>query len=272
MSEEINGQAAANPADNVVNEPVEFSKTEQTAIEQGWVPKEEFLKKENAEEHKWVDAGEFLRRGELFGKIDQQNRELKETRRTLEALQQHYLKVQETEYKRAVDTLKKQKKDALIENDVEAVLEVDEQLDTLREEQLQQAARSAQRQMQEQANQPHPEFVSWTQKNSWYETNKPMRAFADALGSDLQGQGKTPSEVLRIVAEEVRKEFSSKFYNPKRDEPSGVEGTGSQKSGGKSDKVVLTDFEASIMKKLVGQGVLTKEQYIADIKAQRERS
>lgn len=253
--------------DNQVTPLVELSKTELTAVEQGWVPKEDF----QGEEHKWVDAGEFLRRGELFGKIDAQNRELKETRKTLAALQEHYLKVQETEYKRAIADLKKQKKEALIENDVEAVLDVDEKLDELREEQLQQAANSARQHQAQQASQPHPEFVAWTQKNGWYDTNKPMRAFADALGADLQGQGKNPSEVLRIVAEEIRKEFPTKFYNPKRDEPSGVEGAGTQKSG-KTDKVVLTDFEATIMKKLVGQGVLTKEKYMADIAAQRERS
>ena len=37
-------------------------------------------------------------------------------------------------------------------------------------------------------------------------------------------------------------------------------------------KIELTEFESTIMKKLVGQGVLTKEQYMKDIAAQRERS
>ena len=253
----------------VADAPVvkEFSKTEQTALDQGWVPQEDF----HGEEHKWVDAGEFLRRGELFGKIDSQNRELKETRKTLQALEQHYLKVKETEYKRALTDLKKQKKEALIENDVEAVLNVDEQIDELREEQIKEAKQAAQAQMTQQASEPHPEFVAWTQKNSWYESSTPMRAFADARGNELRQVGKSPSEVLRLVAEEVRKEFPNKFYNAKRDEAGSVEGTGA-KGTKASGKVELTEFEATIMKKLVGQGVLTKEQYMADIKAQRERS
>jgi len=270
MSEENVNKSADSGNESQVPEKKELTPTEQTAIEQGWVPKEDF----QGEEHKWVDAGEFLRRGELFSKIDAQNRKLKETEKTLAALEQHYLKVKETEYKRALADLKKQKKAALIENDVEAVLEVDEQIEELRDEQIAEAKQAAQAQMQQQAAQPHPEFVAWTQKNSWYGTNKPMSAFADARGNELKAEGKSPSEVLRIVAEEVRKEFPSKFYNPERDKPSGVEGSGSQKSGsgGGKDKVELTELEASIMKKLVGQGVLTKEQYIADIKAQRERS
>ena len=245
----------------------EFTKTEQTALDQGWVPQEDF----HGEEHKWVDAGEFLRRGELFGKIDSQNRELKETRKTLQALEQHYLNVKATEYKRALADLKKQKKEALIENNVEAVLNVDEKIDELREEQIAEARQSAQTAQASQQQTPHPEFVAWTQKNSWYDSSTPMRAFADARGTELQREGKSPSDVLRLVAEEVRKEFPSKFYNAKRDEAGSVEGTGAKGSAAKS-KVELTEFEATIMKKLVGQGVLTKEQYMKDIAAQRERS
>lgn len=251
----------------VKDTPKEFSKTEQTALDQGWVPQEDF----HGEEHKWVDAGEFLRRGELFGKIDSQNRELKETKKTLLALEQHYLKVKETEYKRALDDLKKQKKNALIENDVEAVLDVDEKIDELRDEQIKEAKQAAQAQVAQQQTTPHPEFVAWTQKNSWYETSSPMRAFADARGNELQQEGKSPSDVLRLVAEEVRKEFPNKFYNAKRDEAGSVEGTGAKGSASKS-KIELTEFEVTIMKKLVGQGVLTKEQYMKDIAAQRERS
>lgn len=246
---------------------VEPSKTELTALEQGWVPKDDF----QGEEHKWVDAGEFLRRGELFGKIDAQNRELKETRKTLQALEQHYLKVQETEYKRALTDLKKQKKEALIENDVEAVLDVDEKIDELKDEQLKQAQQSARQAAAQQTSEPHPEFVAWTSKNSWYENSKPMRAFADARGQELSGEGKSPSEVLRLIAEEVRKEFPNKFYNPKREEPSSVEG-GTNSKQSSNNKIELSELETQIMKKLVGQGVLTKDAYMADIKKQRERA
>jgi len=48
-----------------VNEP---TPVELQARDSGWVPKEEY----KGEEHKWVDAGEFLRRGELFKKIEDQ--------------------------------------------------------------------------------------------------------------------------------------------------------------------------------------------------------
>ena len=246
--------------------PIEFNATEKTALDQGWVPKDDF----SGEEHKWVEAGEFLRRGELFNKIDSQKRELKETKKIVQALEQHYLQVKETEYKRALADLKKQKKDALIENDVEAVLDVDDKIEELKDEQLKQAR--AQASATQQDSPPHPEFVSWASKNSWYQTDKAMTAYADAFGNDLQAAGKSPSEVLRLVCEEVRKKFTDKFYNPNREKSSSVEGGTTQKSGNSSNKIVLSEFEESVMKKLVGQGVLTKEQYLNDIKSQREKA
>ncbi len=267
MDEEINSQPVADEGTNSEAKVVEFSKTEQTAMEHGWVPKDDF----QGEEHKWVDAGEFLRRGELFSKIDSQNRKIKEQEKTLAALEQHYLKVKDTEYKRALNDLKKQKKEALIENDVEAVLDADEKIDELREEQIAEARQAAIAHQQEQASQPHPEFVAWTARNSWYQTNRTMTAFADAVGADLREQGKAPSEVLRLVTEEVKRKFPERFYNPKRDESSSVEG-GASRGNKSSGKIELSEVETAIMKKLVGQGVLTKEAYIADIKAQRERS
>lgn len=265
--ENIVNESETNTNTEVVDKP-QLSKSEQLAIEQGWVPKEDF----HGEEHKWVAADEFLRRGELFSKIDSQKRELNETRKTIAALEQHYFKVQQTEYARALADLKKEKKNALIENDVEAVLEVDEKIEELKDEQLQQARKSAMEAQQAKMTEPHPEFLAWTNRNGWYETNKAMRGFADGIGLEFREQGKSPSEVLRLVAEEVKKKFPEKFYNQKREEASSVEGGTSQKSNSSASKIELTELETQIMKKLVGQGVLTKDAYIADIKKQRERS
>lgn len=242
------------------NAAPEFTETENRAREQGWVPKDEWTG-----EGKWRDAEAFLDRGELFGKIDAQNREIKSTRQALQALQQHYAKVSETEYKRALETLKKEKKEALLENDADGVLEADEKIAALRE-----GVRQAPVQQAAPAG-PHPEFVTWLTKNPWYQSNTVMAAAADQLGRELAAQGKSPAEVLRDVEREIRKEFAHKFTNPARDKPGAVEGGGSTGSGGKGERVQLSEVEEQVMKKLVGNGVLTKEQYLADIRKQRER-
>jgi hypothetical protein len=75
----------------------QYTKIQQQAMEQGWVPKEEF----QGDEETFIDAAEFVRRGELFGKIEHQNREMKLLRQSLEALKQHHSKTKEVEYQRA---------------------------------------------------------------------------------------------------------------------------------------------------------------------------
>ena len=107
---------------------VEPSATELQAMESGWVPKDKY----SGDEHKWVDAGEFLRRGELFSKIEDQSKQLKDVRRALDEMKKLHSQVREVEYKRALDALRQQKKDALIDGDAEAVIAADERIDLVR--------------------------------------------------------------------------------------------------------------------------------------------
>jgi hypothetical protein len=248
----------------IQNAEVQVDPVEQEARASGWVPKEEF----HGDEHKWVDAGEFVRRAPLFQKLDLQNRELKELRKGLDALKAHHAQVRDHEYKRALDELKAAKKEAYLEGDPDALIEIDEQVAAVKVAQAQfkqeQAAEAAK------ATDPevvHPEFAAWTKRNAWYNDNKPMRAFADTLGLELRSKGLTPTEVLRQVEIQIKEEFPTKFRNPNRDKPGTVEagGKGGSVKGG-SGEASLTDDERRIMNTFVRTGVMTKEQYIADLK------
>lgn len=245
-------------------EAVEVPEVEVEARASGWVPKDDF----HGDPNKWVDAGEFVRRAPLFQKIDLQTREMKEVKRSLEELKQHHAKVRETEYKRALDELKAAKKDALLDGDVDQVFELDDKLDAVKEakrkfdiEQAQEAARATT------TENIHPEFAAWSKRNTWYETSSPMRAFADALGLELRAKGMSPSEVLKQVETQIKEEFPQKFRNANRDKAPAVEGTskGGGKSGG-STEASLSDEERRIMNTFVRTGVMSKEQYIAELK------
>ncbi len=241
-------------------EAPEVSPTEQKAMESGWVPKEEF----QGDEHKWVDAGEFLRRGELFKKIEDQGKQLKDVRAALNEMKKLNGQIQEVEYKRALETLKAQKKAALEDGDAEAVIAADDRIDMVREQQkaLQQAPTV------QDEGQDHPEFVAWTEQNNWYKSSTPMKAFADALGQELARAGNSPSEVLRKVAAEVRKEFPNKFRNPNQDKAGSVEG-GSGRGVTSTTKFTLSDEERSVMNKFVRQGVMTEKEYVEQLKKVR---
>jgi hypothetical protein len=243
-----------------VNEPAdqpEISEVEQQARAQGWVPEEEYQGN-----GKWRTAQEFVDRGELFGKIESQNKELKSIRETLAQFKDHHNKVQENAYKKAIADLKAKKKEALVEGDADLVIEVDEQLAEVR-----QAQKTIEAQPQQSVEQTlHPEFVSWKNKNSWYEHNRPMRGWADMRGVELAEQGKSPAEVLRIVEQEVRKEFPSKFENPNRSKPGAVETSTSRGGKTAADRYEPNATERQLAQKFVKQGLFKNEQeYYAEL-------
>jgi hypothetical protein len=237
---------------------VELTPVEQEALQSGWVPKEEF----NGDEHKWVDAAEYLRRGDLFKKIESQSRELKDVKRALLEMKKLHSEVREVEYTRALETLKAQKKTALEEGDADAVIAADERIDLVKEQQ---------RQLQQEVNQPqqsgeeHPEFVEWKTKNTWYTSNGPMKAFADALGQELASQGVSPSAVLKKVEEEIKKEFSHKFQNPRQNRVGAVEGS-TGRGGASGNSFQLSPEEKKIMHTFVRTGVMSEQEYIKELK------
>lgn len=242
-----------------VKEEVKFTAAEEKAMEAGWVPQDQW----EGDPDQWRPAKEFLDRGELFKKIEDQNRTIKEFKRALDDLKSHHAKVRETEYKRALEALKTQKKLALEEGDADAVVKLDDQIDLVRDEQnkLRLAPQAP-----HVDDTPNPEFVSWVDKNKWYETSRPMKAFADELGRELALRGNSPSEVLKEVERQVRQEFPEKFRNPNRDKPTSVEGS-SGKGGKTTDKFELSDDENRVMQRFVRTiPGFSKEQYIEELK------
>src|SRR6202012_4093482 len=196
---------------------VTISKVQEEALAQGWVPKEEF----DGDLYRWVDAGEFVRRGELVRKIESQSKELKDVKRALNELAKHNSKVREVEYARDVEALKAQKKTALSEGDADRVVEIDDQLDLVKDQQKQLSQQKLQEVQHEIIN---PELTAWIDKNGWYETDKKMRAYADTLGVQLAQEGMSPTQVLKEVEKEIKDRFKEKFRNPNRDKPGAVEG------------------------------------------------
>lgn len=241
-----------NTEENTKPEPTEV---ELRAMESGWVPKEEY----SGEEHKWVDAGEFLRRGELFKKIENQSKELKDVKKALDEMKKLHSQVREVEYKRALETLREQKKTALLEGDADALLAVEDKIDLVKEQQKLLAQEPV-----EPVEQVNPEFQAWTERNNWYESNGPMKAFADALGTDLARTGMSPSNVLKEVEKQVRAEFPNKFRNPNQDKPGAVEGA-KAKGASRISADNLSDDERRVMRTFVRTGVMTEEQYIKEL-------
>ena len=242
----------------------EPSNLEQRAISMGWRPKEDF----HGNEDDFIDAKEFVRRQPLFKKIESQSKQIKAVSKALEALKDHYTRVEEAAVQKAIDQMKTQRKQALVDGDGDNFELYDGEIKKAE----QQLATIEQVKARPIVEEPvvNPEWSAFQTRNPWYNTTAHMRVFADQLGSELASRGMSPSDVLKKVEEEVRKEFPTKFRNPNKDSAPDVESSrGVSKTGRTNEDSFLSETERKIMNDLVRQKVLTKEKYIADLKAIR---
>jgi len=246
----------------------EYTPTEQDALAQGWLPKDQW-EASGRDADEWRSAKEFKERGEFFRTIHQTKRELKQTQSTLDSLRKHHNFVFDQAYRKAKSELRKERRDAIKQEDFDRLDEIEtemEQLDTeftTQQTQMQTDVATAQT-----AGVP-PEFEEWQNRNGWYNTNQDLRDFADAIGQVYarRNPGIPPLDVLRHVESEVKKKFSDKFGTRKA-APNAVAApnrTGVNRKPTTSE-YQLSENEQAIMDDLVRGGVMTKAEYIADLK------
>ena len=254
--------AEVNQEQTEQQEETSLSPIEEKAIQMGWRPKEQF----EGDEEEFIDAKEFVRRQPLFDRIESQNKQLKNVTKALEALKVHYTRVEEAAVQKAINQLKAQRKSALADGDGDSFELIDDEIKKA-EQQLSQ--------IEQVKNQPlveetvvHPEWQSFQSRNPWYNSTGYMRKFADEVGADLAARGVPPAEVLQRVEQAVRKEFPNKFVNPNKEHAPTVEQSrGSSKQTSKESDSFMNEQERKVMNDLVRSGLLTKEKYIADLKA-----
>ena len=236
---------------------------EDTARDQGWRPKEEF----SGDPSKWVSAETFVAKGELIDRIESIGKKLKDSEKTIRMLSEHHAKVKDVEFKRAVDFLKAQKKTAYETGDVDQIIEIDDKIAEVRETQKLQK----QQEVINETPEEHPAFKSWVSENKWYEKNGEMRSDADTFGAAYASNNtdKTPSEVLEYVTKKIKKAYPEEFSNQNRLRPSGVEAGGGTRQGSSRDSFTLTEEETRVMNTFVRNEIMTKEDYVKQVKSMR---
>lgn len=233
---------------------------ESKALEMGWRPQEEW---EGSPED-FVDAKEFVRRQPLFDKIAHQHKELKQLQQAFEAFKVHHSRVKENEYQRALDSLKKARKDALASGETDHALAIEDKMDEI-EAQKAEFENSIKRQPTTQAPEVNPAFTDWLRVNTWYQKDTAMTAYADKIGVELHRKGHTNDEVLKMVSQEVKKEFKHKFTNPNRERSSSVEGGSRQPNKNASDDFSgMSEDDIKMMKKIVRAGGITEQEYLKE--------
>lgn len=270
-SQELEAQQESTEAQE--QQTQQLSPAEQLAIENGWKPKEQY----SGDPAKWVSAEEFNRRGELFEKIDYQNKEIKEMRRAMKEVLEHQNQIRNQAYQEALKTLKAQKAQAVEEGDSKAFLLVEEQ-----EEQLKNAWTQEKQEKQAQIKAgPSEVFTGFLVENPWYSKDPEQREYADKIGiAYAQRLGIKPgtatpeqeSAVLEYVVTKVKEKYSSQQKKPLPVE-SGRSGA-STKTETQSKGIKETDLsptEKRAMDNFVRWGVMTKAEYLKSLDTTNSR-
>lgn len=248
------------------------------ALADGWLDKPDWIAA-GKDPEEWRPAREYVERGELFTKIESQNKELKQLRKVLDTLKQHHLNVKQEAMEDAIAILKRQRDVAKKEEDLGKVLEITEEIDSLKDRQ-QKAIAKAQQELQAAettaaTQELSPAFKAWHAKNKWYVVNgdDPMTLYANGISQRFIAQynGKvTEQEVLDHVDRKVKEKFPDAVKEPNTS-PKVESAVGSRETRGNSrEGLVLTETEQKIMNTLVKSGVMTKEQYLKEIKKYEE--
>jgi len=255
------------------HEEVELTPTEEKALELGWVPKEEW----EGPEDQWVDAREFLFRGELMGKIHSQGRTLQtyaqqidSLKKALKELGEHNKKIAETEYKKALRQLRAELREAEANEEYDVAEELEEKIDELREAKKSLEKDDLEDDTSTKTVQPEvpPEVIEWQSKNDWYEKDTMMRAAANAAALEYRqmNPNATVKEHLAYIDKKIREAFPHKFGKTSPPPMGGKSNSGGRKVRGKSKYTVddLNDMQRSLAKSLVESGAFKDVQEYVD--------
>lgn len=262
-----NDQKAQEGLDNVEDDQtIGMSPTEEKARAGGWKPLEEW----DGDPEEWIDAKTFNRNGEYIDHIKDLSSNYKKAQKKLSKLEndfstlaEHHAKVREIEYKKALSDLKALKKEALESLDAEKVIEIDDKIEELRESQIQDAKAS-----REEAPTYNEAVDAWVETNSWYKSDRTLRAAANGLIQEILQQDPDRRQdvegVLEEVTSQLKQEFPNKFGTRTRSTSATVEPDNSNKSVTNRTNYTrrLSDEERRVAKRFVEQGaVKSVEEY-----------
>ncbi len=250
--------------------PAEVAEAVETATEQpadietrartmGWRGKDEF----KGDEKDFIDASEFVRRSEEIAPIMRATnakleKKVQQLERTLEKFAEHHSKTEQRAYARAMAELEARQAEAVEANDVAAVRQITKEITDLEKD----AARGAK------ASEPQDDedaFEEWKAANPWFEKDEALQAAAIGIGEKIKNDFPDPVKQRAEIAKRVKAAFPEKFTNPRRSQPSAVEGAGSApRTTGKSfadlppdAKAICLEFERDI------KG-FKRDQYVKD--------
>jgi hypothetical protein len=243
---------------------------EERARRDGWKPLSEF----KGDPADWVDAKEFNGRKSLFEKISSLKSELSSQRKSFDSdmatIKAYVQNMSKIEYERAVKDLKASRTEAIVERDVEAVERIDKEIEQLQKNRVVEPPK-------QNAQEPNEKFEAWKTQNKWYVEDADLQQEANAIGIGYGASHPTatPEAVFSYVEKTIKKLYPEKFEEPKltteKKNPAVDAGgispnAGTTPRGDRFTEADLTSDQQRVMNTLVKRGVVTKEQYLSQMK------
>jgi hypothetical protein len=248
------------PVEDVVEAEVEseevveettLTEEETEAYKHGWRPQEEYKG-----QHEWVDAHTYLIQRPLFGLVANTKAKYNEQQQVIDALAKQIKDIKEASYQQAMRDLKAARREAVQEGEYERVEELEEHQKRLEAEMAQPVVPQG----------PPPEFFDWLENNQWYENDPFLRRQADIAADAFTAADNTltPSQLHKLVEEEIKSTFPQKFNKPKRGIPTGGGGGDTQPKNSRSKSLIerLTPTQRQMGQQFVDAGAFdTVEDY-----------
>lgn len=178
----------------------QVSQAEATAREKGWVPKEEW----EGDPEEWVPAKEFLARKPLFDSLHKQNKTIKQLKRTIDSMKDHFSHVREDAYKQAKADLERAKREAAADGNIEEYDKINDELQKLEPPKVE-------------VIDTEELYENWKEENSWFESNPKLRRYADGLASEIKRLNPEIKieTLMDQVANQVKEDFPEVFNKQK---------------------------------------------------------
>lgn len=257
-----------------------LSVDEERASQHGWVPKDQW----QGDPEEWIPARVFNMRGDLFGRIAKDKKEISELRQTVGYLVEERQSAFDTGYKQGLAELRAQRREALEAGDVEKVEQLEDRIDEFKKEHTAKKQEFEQKTAQKQ-QQENPVFDAWHVDNDWYTTNPTLTTYANEVASEMASQAQAKGvqvdypKLLQEITRKVKQKFPEKFGRTQVEtkQQSAVDGGSDSaedkpsKRSSKFSEADLSDQERSIMNTVLKTTELTKEQYLEQVAAYAKR-
>lgn len=281
-----------------------MSNFEETASKKGWVPQDQW----DGDPDQWVDAKEWLHRGELLNRIKDQTKQIHALRKSYDTevrtLREKMLKMGEQWTKDRLSNInldlnaaQKAYEDAIRNDDSDRAAALKDYMDKLGNEKKEFETTS--QELEEEKNNPannltsfqkelQEEMASFVKENPWYGKDTVLTHMFNVLGDQEAANGDYASaqELVELTYQKLKTEFPHKFEEDEEDdyvpqkkvesrrlkqaiEP---EVTPRSKAGGGSRFRALTAQEEQVARNFERSGVMSRAEYIKQLKAMEQES